>query len=128
MIETWKDVEGRPYQASDLGRVRRIGCRMGRECLSQYINSHGYPCVTISVNKVKSIVCAHTLVAAAFIGPKKPGMEVNHKDGNKSNNTPGNLEYMTCKENVAHAFRTGLRAIRRGIEVPALTDERKENK
>jgi hypothetical protein len=54
----------------------------------------------------------HRLVAAAFLGPISPGYEVNHKDGDKSNNALSNLEIVTRDENRKHAQRNGL--LRRG--------------
>lgn len=50
----------------------------------------------------------HQLVAEAVYGPKPEGMTVNHKDGNKLNNHPSNLEYATHAENIEHATRLGL--------------------
>ena len=46
----------------------------------------------------------HRLVAAAFLGlpPRPEYSQINHKDGNKSNNAVENLEYVTPAENMAH--------------------------
>ncbi len=53
-------------------------------------------------------VCVHLLVAAAFLGPKPAGTEVNHKDGIKTNNRRDNLEYVTRSENMKHCHRMGM--------------------
>ncbi len=50
----------------------------------------------------------HKLVAAAYMGPAPEGKEVNHKDGDKQNNRPGNLEYVSRSENMRHANAHGL--------------------
>jgi hypothetical protein len=51
----------------------------------------------------------HRLVTAAFIGPCPADMEVNHIDGDKSNNHTSNLEFCTASENLKH--RNRLRSI-----------------
>src|SRR5205814_7449808 len=49
----------------------------------------------------------HRLVAAAFLGPRPPDKIVHHKDHNKRNNLPGNLEYVTPSENIKLAYADG---------------------
>jgi hypothetical protein len=50
----------------------------------------------------------------AFYGYREDGLTVNHKDGNKQNNSISNLEYCTRSENCLHAVRTGLWEIKHG--------------
>jgi len=47
----------------------------------------------------------------AFIGPRQDGLEANHKDGDKKNNSVENLEYVTQLENMLHAHEMGLVAL-----------------
>lgn len=50
----------------------------------------------------------HVLVATAFCRGRKRGLQVNHKDGDKSNNKSSNLEWVTCAENIRHSHKMGL--------------------
>ena len=111
--ERWKTIPGYEgwYEISDLGRVKRMvagqGAIAGR-ILSPGGDGGGYLIVGLSINGTRRHHKVRRLVAAAFLGPCPEGKEVNHKDGNKKNNCPENLEYMTHSENMSHAYKTGL--------------------
>lgn len=110
--EKWRDVGGYVgvYSVSDLGRVRRdlpaSGTRTG--LLKLRALHDGYIRARLSRENVIKDKKVHVLVAAAFIGPKPPGHEVNHKDAVKSNCRLSNLEYKTKEGNTRHAMDMGL--------------------
>lgn len=99
------------YEVSSMGRVRRSA--PGRrtyagKVMSAKLLKIGYYAVSPTIDGKNKTFYVHDLVAAAFIGQKPPGLHVNHIDGDKKNNKPGNLEYVTRKANMEHAGRTGL--------------------
>jgi hypothetical protein len=51
----------------------------------------------------------HRLVALAYIPNPHNQPQVNHIDGDKGNNSPHNLEWVTAQENTSHAFLSKLR-------------------
>lgn len=99
------------YSVSNLGQVRREraghGARVGRHLKQDTRN--GYPYVNLHNGSGKyRRFYVHGLVASAFLGPRPPGHEVNHKDGVKANPQADNLEYVTSSGNKRHAATTGL--------------------
>lgn len=115
-MEEWRDVVGYEgiYQVSNLGNVRRSGNpfraknfvlhRQVKTCKGKF----GYHRLNLYNNGVRKSYNVHTLVANAFIGKRPEGFDVDHKDGNKSNNSVKNLEYVTKKENKQRASKLGL--------------------
>lgn len=82
--------------------------RKGR-ILKQPLNSHGYPCVTIKFKDgSQQVIQVHQLIARTFIPNPNNLPQINHIDGNKQNNHVNNLEWCSARDNLLHAFRTGL--------------------
>lgn len=102
--EVWRDIPALDckYSVSNLGRV--YSNRYSRfRCTHK--DRNGYYVLSIC-DKHYSV---HRLVANAFLGlDLDSSLEINHIDGNKQNNAINNLEIVTRRENVQHAWRTGL--------------------
>jgi hypothetical protein len=113
------------YEVSSAGRVKRIkpaqGAQVGR-VLSASLGKRGYIQVTIRTPNCRRGLYVHSMVAAAFIGPRPPGYDVNHIDACRTNNCVGNLEYVTRKENLQHASRLGRMCRGEGIRGSLLKD------
>lgn len=108
----WQAIPGfeRFYEVSEYGEVRRTQNRRWREkgsLVSQNRDRFGYRRVQLydSKNRQRLSFAVHRLVMQAFVGDCPEGHEVNHMDGDKSNNHLSNLEYVTHQENVRHSFK-----------------------
>lgn len=109
--EIWEPVIGfdRNYAVSNLGRLvyledaQRGWVRAGME-IKQHMHPLGYHYIATTVGHARKKPWVHVIVAAAFLGPRPDGYEVNHIDRNKSNNALSNLEYITHKQNLRHSY------------------------
>jgi hypothetical protein len=116
----WKDAKGfeNYYEVSNNGQVKRKKgvtiYKDGRKAifsetiLKQSKNKKGYFRVYLSVNSKKTTISVHRLVALTFLENPLKKETVNHKDLDKENNNIENLEWMTNKENMQHAFKNGV--------------------
>ena len=70
----------------------------------------GYQEVNLYSDRTSKYFLIHRLVAEAFCDkPYSDDIEVNHIDGDKTNNAADNLEWVTHNENLKHAYEAGLR-------------------
>jgi hypothetical protein len=78
--------------------------------LTPIMNPNGYWKVSLANGDGSAEqVSVHRLVAKHFLPNPYDHPQVNHIDGDKTNNAVENLEWCTCKENALHAFQAGLR-------------------
>jgi len=120
MIEQWKDIKDYPgYQVSNIGNVRtnnkitssaRFPVRKWKNrVLKKKIDKYNSERVELWNENGHKTFLVHRLVANAFLGECEDStLTVNHKDGNRLNNSVDNLEWMTRADNIRHGFRTGL--------------------
>lgn len=110
--EVFVDIENTHYQISNYGRIKNK--ETGRINNYHVKNNMGYIRAVLydgTGHKTKYLV--HRLVANAFIpnpDPKKK-IQVNHKDGDRTNNKATNLEWVSKSENMLHAYHTTKRKI-----------------
>ena len=115
MNEIWKDIKGYEgyYQVSNLGKIKRLEGidNIGRKKRSKILKptkfSNGYFFVSLSKNGKSKKESVHKLVANNFLKTKEC-LVVNHKDRDKGNNKLENLELVTQKENIRHAWKNNL--------------------
>ena len=127
--EIWKDIpryEGL-YQASNFGRIRSVE---GKETFTKHHGirkwkgkilknktktpkKEGYKVTLWKDGKNKDWLVAR-LICTTFHGLQNENanvnekMTVNHKNGNRFDNTPENLEWLTITQNIRHGFENGL--------------------
>lgn len=127
--EVWKEIEGynSKYYISNLGRVKSIKYTEPR-ILKARLDNHGYYRVALTKDKEVVECKVHRLVARAFIKNPYNKPTVNHKDGNKRNNTVENLEWATRSEQMIHAYKMGLIKSKKLKTQPASTSNELDKK
>ena len=102
--ELWKDWPQDPrIKVSNKGRV--ISCKRGAPYpLKVSYNSCGYQMVGAS----RPSQYVHRMVAETWLDNPNHYRDVNHINGNKDDNRVENLEWVTHRQNICHAMRTGL--------------------
>lgn len=111
--EIWKDIPGYEgyYQVSNYSRIKSLARVVSRgnnklnlkeKILNPSKNTSGYFQITLSKNKVEKSYQIHRLCLAVFCGISLYRNEVNHIDGDISNNYIDNLEWVNRIENNCH--------------------------
>lgn len=127
MKEEWKPISikeySKLYEISNLGNVQSVDRVTGNR---KFCGSHikpfkdraGYLQVNLKISKNIKSCRVHRLVGESFINNPKNKPDINHIDGNKSNNNVSNLEWVTKSENTKHALANGLMHPKRGEQSP----------
>jgi hypothetical protein len=126
-MEVWKPVVGleHSHEVSNFGNIRTIPreitranrwggvsrIRLRQRNVKLRHTHDGYLIGNLALDHAKTLtIKAHRVVAQAFLPNPGNLPEVNHIDGDKTNNSVENLEWCTSKQNRAHAVATGLHA------------------
>lgn len=131
MEEIYKDIEGYEglYQVSNLGNVKSLNFRNTNKegLLKLGFDKDKYLRVSLNINGFKKLFGVHRLVATTFIPNPENKPQVNHIDGDKTNNNISNLEFCTAQYNTQHAFNIGLKVAKKGKEHYAYGKKGKEH-
>lgn len=96
------------YMITDNGEVWSCLNKLFCKKLKPSIHKLGYRKVILYKNKTKRTFLIHRIVASEFIENLNNKNQVNHIDGNKTNNHFSNLEWVTALENTRHAINLGI--------------------
>lgn len=120
MKETWRDIQGfAGYQVSNYGQIRTHnktthtefhGVRAWKDRILKPKISKKDNCSRVDLwqNGKHKTCLVHRLVAEAFLSsPIKENMTVNHKDGDRQNNSVDNLEWLSRADNIRYGFEHG---------------------
>lgn len=112
MSEKWLPVKGYEnlYEVSDFGRVKSLKRFSTNGKILKLVNHpNGYVYVCLCKNNIRKQKRVHKIVLEAFCPEHDPRKnQIDHIDGDKTNNNLSNLEWVTQSENMKRAYKNGL--------------------
>lgn len=97
----WKQYQDTNYYLSDSGQAKNI--KTGN-ILKGKITKNGYIEWCFIIQGKKKSLLAHRIIYETFIGPLDKNLVINHKNGNKQDNSIQNLEQITHSKNIIHSY------------------------
>lgn len=130
MQEQWRKLKGfEGYEVSNEGRLKALSkpkwngfvyYDTPEKIMKQSVTKNGYLVARIS-NKTRYV---HRMVAKTFLeNDEFQNLDVNHIDGDKTNNHISNLEWCTRDFNIKHAERIGLTK-KKNLKNSTITEEK----
>lgn len=100
----WKQIPGYEwkYWVSNTGLIKN------KDRVLKLDFSNRYARVDMYENNKRIKVCVHKTVMQEFFGKCPEGLQINHKNGDRKDNSINNLEYVTPSENIKHSFALGM--------------------
>ena len=96
------------YTRTRLGKTATFSSTFPEREISPFAARHGYLEVSVLKHGKRVRERLHRLVALAFCPGYVEGLTVNHIDGNRLNNRPENLEWVSLARNTQHQWEIGL--------------------
>ena len=90
------------------GKTQEFSASFSERSVKPCADTNGYLEVATMVNRKRTKVSLHRLIAVAFVPGFQEGLTVNHINGIKTDNRPENLEWVSLAANTRHQWESGL--------------------